>query len=96
MSSGVFRYQIDEQSLTNFPAPSGTTVYTIATSGDGSLWFGADEVGLVHLVPDGGGYVEEIFGTEHGLQHELFDHIRMTGDNEAWIAMDEGGSLSLC
>ena len=91
LSNGVFRYVIAANLLTNFPAPNGTTVYSIAASGDGSLWYGADDVGLVHLSPQDGEYTEEIFGEKHGLRHQLFDHIRMTGDAEAWIAMDEGG-----
>ncbi|MBT8077003.1 MAG: EAL domain-containing protein [Gammaproteobacteria bacterium] len=91
VEAGVFRVRTDDGSTMQFPSPGGTTIYTIAASGDGSVWYGADEVGLIRLVPNGGTYVEERFDQNHGLQHQLFDHIRMTGDAEAWIAMDEGG-----
>ncbi|MDH4048590.1 MAG: EAL domain-containing protein [Gammaproteobacteria bacterium] len=92
LSSGVHRYDPQDRSMMRFSPPRDTTVYSLDVWADGNVWYGADEVGLVHLSrEDNGGFHQVIFDRQHGLQHVLFDHIRLTGENEAWVATEEGG-----
>jgi len=92
MESGLFRYVPDEHTLVQMDAPNGTSVYSIDTWQDGSVWFGADEFGLVHLVKrTDGSYDKEIFDQADGLHNMLFDHVRLTGPDEGWVATEEGG-----
>jgi ligand-binding sensor domain-containing protein len=92
LNSGVFRYDPSSRSLMQFSPPRETTVYTLDVREDGDVWYGADEIGLVHLVrQDSGEFHQVVFGKQHGLEHNLFDHIQLTGENEAWIATEEGG-----
>ncbi|MDH3440518.1 MAG: EAL domain-containing protein, partial [Gammaproteobacteria bacterium] len=91
-SSGVYRYSPHDEVTANFHVPEGTSVYTLDTWGDGSVWYGADDLGLVRLVPgEDGSYDQTIYDQEGVLENRLFDHIRLTGPDEAWIATDEGG-----
>ncbi len=90
--SGVFRYAPQARSLETYPTPNETSVYTIDVSSDGSVWYGADEVGLVHLTRlNESEFRQVLFDRNHGLRHDLFDHIRLIGEREAWIATEEGG-----
>ena len=92
MESGLFSYDLNTGELARVAVPDNTSVYTIDAWDDGSVWFGADDVGLVRLVPNGdGGYNTKIFGRQHGLNNLLFDHVRLTGPDEAWVATEEGG-----
>jgi len=90
--SGVFRYLPASDLLTSFDVPEKTSVYSLDTWPDGNVWYGADEVGLVQLYPqDDGAYGQRLYNQENGLQHLLFDHIRLTGPEEGWVATEEGG-----
>lgn len=92
MESGLFRYTPDERHLVQVDVPNATSVYSIDTWPDGSVWFGADEFGLVHLaVRSDGSYDTEVFDQESGLHNMLFDHVRLTGPDEGWVATEEGG-----
>jgi diguanylate cyclase (GGDEF)-like protein/PAS domain S-box-containing protein len=92
LASGVFRYDSANLSLMQFSPPRDTTVYTLDLLADGDVWYGADEVGIVHLVRQSNGdYHQVIYGEQHGLKHVLFDHIRLTAPGEAWVATEEGG-----
>lgn len=92
MSSGVYRYSPADDSITNFHVAEETSVYTIDAWSDGSVWYGADDVGLVRLSADQEGeYYHTIFDQESALENRLFDHVRLIGTNEAWVATDEGG-----
>lgn len=92
LSSGVFRFDPADSSLMRFSPPQDTTVYSLDVWADGDVWYGADEVGLVHLVRQSNGdFHQVIYGEQHGLKHVLFDHIRMTAPGEAWVATEEGG-----
>ncbi|MEQ9562046.1 MAG: two-component regulator propeller domain-containing protein, partial [Woeseiaceae bacterium] len=92
LASGVFRYDPADLSLMRFSPPRDTTVYTLDLWADGDVWYGADEVGLVHLVRQANGdYHQVIYGEQHGLKHILFDHVRLTAPGEAWVATEEGG-----
>ncbi len=92
IGSGVFRYDSPSRTLRNFPAPNATSVYTLDTWPDGSVWYGADEVGLVRLQPGGAGeYSQTLISDQGNVSRRLFDHIRLTGPNSAWIATEEGG-----
>ena len=90
--SGVYRFAPGDGTLRNFPAPEKTTVYSLDTGADGSVWFGADEVGIVQLKPaKDGEYTQTVYGEDRGLSHALFNHIRLTGEESAWVAAEEGG-----
>ena len=89
--SGVFRYTPWNGRLEAFEVPDGTSVYTLDTWSDGSILYGADDVGLVRLTPNANGtYDQEIIAGD-GLENRLFDHIRRTASNAAWVATEEGG-----
>lgn len=90
--SGVFRYRVADDELDAFPVENGAPVYSIDVADDGSVWFGADDVGLIHLVPQPGkDALRSVFGKSAGLEHHLFNHIRLTSDGHAWVATEEGG-----
>ncbi len=92
MASGIFSYSLNTGELSRIQVPNDTSVYTLDAWHDGSVWFGADDVGLVKLIPNSdGGYDTRIFGPEHGLDNLLFDHVRLTGPDEGWVATEEGG-----
>ena len=38
-----------------------------------------------------GSYAQTIFDQRHGLGHLLFNHILLTGLDDAWDATEEGG-----
>ncbi len=89
---GVFRYLPIDGDLKRFPSPNDAAVYTFDIWTDGSVWYGADEVGVVHLIPQANGhYEQEIFEPTLGLHNAFFDHLRLTGENEFWVATEEGG-----
>ena len=91
-ASGVFRYSPTEEALTVFAPPSPTSVYTLDVWEDNSVWYAADDVGIVHLVPQGDESFEQIvFESEGELENKLFNHLRVTGDDELWVATEEGG-----
>ena len=91
-SSGVYRYAPGNGSIDQFMVPGQTSVYTLDTWTDGSVWYGADEVGLVRLGPvEDGGFQATIIGQNQGLGNRLFNHIRVTGPDRAWVATEEGG-----
>lgn len=91
-AAGVFRYSVSEETLEQYAAPRGTSVYTLDVWNDGSVWYGADEVALVHLTRlNENEFQQELFDKRHGLTHSLFNQIQLTGENEAWIATEEGG-----
>jgi diguanylate cyclase (GGDEF)-like protein/PAS domain S-box-containing protein len=92
LESGVFRYTPWDKQHVRFDVPDGTSVYTLDTGPDGSVWYGADDVGIVKLRPNAdGGYDEQLISGDVGLENFLFDHIRLTGADAAWIATEEGG-----
>ncbi len=92
VDSGVWRYEPASGVHDNFAAPSDTSVYSLDTWEDGSVWYVADEVGLIHLKPDGqGGYDETVVPVDGRVKNRLFNHIRLTGPEEAWFATEEGG-----
>jgi len=92
LESGVFRYTPWDQQHYRFAVPGGGSVYTLDTWMDGSVWYGADEVGIVVLTPNtDGNYDEELIAGDVGLENLLFDHIRRTGPDAAWVATEEGG-----
>jgi diguanylate cyclase (GGDEF)-like protein/PAS domain S-box-containing protein len=50
------------------------------------------EYSYTRLVPDGeGGYEKEVLNPVEGLSKRLFNHIRLTGPDSAWIVTEEGG-----
>ncbi len=92
LGAGVFRYSVLAETLEQYAAPKNTSVYTLDVWEDGSVWYGADEVALVHLTRlNENEFRQELFDNRHGLNHSLFNHIQLTGENEAWIATEEGG-----
>ena len=92
LESGVFRYTPWNQKHYRFEVPEETSVYTLDTWSDGSIWYGADDVGVVVLTPNAdGGYDETLIAGDVGLENFLFDHIRRTGADTAWVATEEGG-----
>jgi diguanylate cyclase (GGDEF)-like protein/PAS domain S-box-containing protein len=93
--AGVFRYDLSALRLDRYPSPDNSPVYSLDLAADGSVWYGADDHGLVHLTPLANGESEqEIFGEEQGLGHLLFGHIRVVGQGRAWVATEEGGLYS--
>jgi len=92
IDNGVCRYEPWSGAFSHFPAPDETSVYSLDIWSDGNVWYVADEVGLVNLAPDGtGGYTETIIPVDEGVENRLFNHIRLTGPDEAWFATEEGG-----
>jgi diguanylate cyclase (GGDEF)-like protein/PAS domain S-box-containing protein len=92
IDTGVYRFEPKRQRVTRFAAPEDTSVYTLDTWADGSVWYAADEVGLVRLTEnDAGAYDSELITANDELSTRLFDHLRVTGPDSAWIAADEGG-----
>ncbi len=92
MSSGLFRFRPPLNQLDVFAVPNDTSVYTIDIADDGVIWYGADEAGLVRMtIRDDGGTEQRIFTADHGLNNLLFDHIRLTGADQGWVATEEGG-----
>ena len=91
-ASGVFRYSYKDGSLENYATPKNAPVYTIDIWSDGSVWYGADEVALVHLTRlNKNEFRQVLFDDEHGLTHNLFNHVQLVAENEAWVATEEGG-----
>ena len=94
IGSGVYRYAPATGTLTIFPTPEETSVYTLDTWPDGSVWYAADEVGIVHLQPDGAGRYTRRLITESASENKrLYNHIRVTGSDSAWVSTEEGGVL---
>nr|HNP66068.1 EAL domain-containing protein [Woeseiaceae bacterium] len=90
--SGVFRYDPEDARLTRYPTPKPTSVYTLDTWEDGSIWYAADEIGIVHLQPQkDGGFKERIIVDTDNDSRRLFNHLRLTGPDAAWISTEEGG-----
>lgn len=90
--SGVFRYDQRIGALQNFPAPQSTSVYTLDTWDDGSVWYAADEVGLVQLQPnDEGAYTQRVIVDPDNQSRRLFNHLRLTGPDSGWLSTEEGG-----
>ena len=92
LESGVFRYAPLAQQLTRFATPRSTSTYSLDIGADGSIWYGADTVGIIRLRPNGDGSYEEtlIAGSER-LHNTYFDHIRVLDRDSAWVATEEGG-----
>ncbi|MCH8135223.1 MAG: EAL domain-containing protein [Proteobacteria bacterium] len=91
-ASGVFRYTPGDDAIERFPAPENTSVYTLDIWQDNSVYYGADDVGLVHLIPQANGrYEQEIFEAKTHLPNAAFDQIRMIAKNELWVVTEEGG-----
>ncbi len=91
-ASGVFRYNPSEAVLQRFPSPKNTSVYTLEVWEDNSVFYGADDIGLVRLIPqENGEYEQEIFDSSPTLPNAAFNQLRMTGENELWVATEEGG-----
>ena len=88
---GVFRYSPEENELETYPAPEGAAVFTLDLADDGSVWFGADDVGLVRLdrVAPGEGR-QRLFAQEEGITRNLFNQIHWVAEDEVWIGMEEG------
>ncbi len=94
IGSGVYRYLPATATLNVFPTPNETSVYTLDTWPDGSVWYAADEVGLVHLQPDGDDrYTQRLITDTNDEGKRLYNHIRVTGNDSAWISTEEGGVL---
>ena len=92
IDTGVFRYEPGQKEVSRFTAPGVTSVYTLDTWRDGSVWYGADEVGLVRLaIDEAGDYDSQLLAPGDVLSQRLFNHVRVTGPESAWIATDEGG-----
>lgn len=92
IGSGVFRYSRQGDSLDRFKAPNATSIYTIDAGSDGSIWYAADEFGLVQLIPDGEGlFTERHIVEPNGYTRHLYNHIRVTGESSAWVSTEEGG-----
>lgn len=90
--SGVFSYTPATETLRHFEAPEQTSVYTLDISANGSIWYGADDVGLVKMTPGNNGEFSQLIITgDAELHNRFFDHIRLTGEDEAWVATEEGG-----
>lgn len=90
--SGVYRYDRTTGSLENFATPKPTSVYTLDTWEGGSVWYAADEIGLVHLQPTTDGeYSETVIVDPDNESRRLFNHIRLTGPDSAWVSTEEGG-----
>lgn len=91
-ASGVFRFTPGDDVIEHFPAPENTSVYTLDIWEDNSVYYGADDVGLVHLIPqENGRYEQEIFESKSHLANAAFNQIRMIAKNELWVATAEGG-----
>jgi len=91
-ASGVFRYSPHTDVIEHFPSPGNTSVYTLDIWDDNSVYYGADDVGLVRLTPqENGQFEEDIFESRYALPNAAFNHIRMIAKNELWIASEEGG-----
>ncbi|NOX70205.1 MAG: EAL domain-containing protein [Gammaproteobacteria bacterium] len=91
-ASGVFRYSPNTDVIERFPSPGNTSVYTLDLWDDNSVYYGADKVGLVHLIPQANGeYKQDIFGATNELLSVAFNQIRMISKNELWVATEEGG-----
>ena len=92
LASGIYRYSAVPGELERYATPKDTSVYTLDIATDGSVWYGADEVALVHLTRlNGDEFRQELFDASDGLQNGLFNHIRLIGEREAWIGTEEGG-----
>ena len=90
--SGVIRHDPASGEITKYATPKPTSVYTLDTWGDGSIWYAADEVGIVHLQPQtDGSYKERIIVDPDNKSRRLFNHLRLTGADSAWISTEEGG-----
>jgi diguanylate cyclase (GGDEF)-like protein/PAS domain S-box-containing protein len=91
-ASGVFRYSPEDDVLSVFAPPSPTSVYTLDIWEDNSVWYAADDVGIVHLIPqDDGSYKQELFESHGELRNRLFNHVRVIGNEQLWVATEEGG-----
>ena len=94
--NGVFRYSSADDRLETFATPKNTSVYTLDVWQDGSVWYGADEVALVHLTRlNETEFRQQLYDRNNGLQHDLFNHVQVTGEGEAWVATEEGGLYRL-
>lgn len=100
LTSGVFRYAPENGSVTVYHPPVAasvdhpvaTSVYTLDAWEDGSIWYAADDIGLVHLIPAGSDtYTQEVFESPGVLENHLFNHLRVLGDDQLWLATEEGG-----
>ncbi len=90
--SGVFRFDPESTTVTQYPTPKPTSVYTLDAWEDGSIWYAADEVGIVQMQPrKGGGFDERIIVDPDNNSRRLFNHLRLTGPDAAWISTEEGG-----
>ena len=90
--SGVYRYDRTSNTARQFATPKRTSVYTLDTWEDGSIWYAADEVGIVHLRPQSdGSYQERLIIDRNNESRRLFNHLRVTGPDSAWVSTEEGG-----
>ena len=92
LASGVFRYSPANGELTRFKTPNDTSAYSVDIGPDGSIWYGADDVGLVRMRLTGNGaYESSIVDADGQLHNRYFDHIRLVDENTVWVATEEGG-----
>ncbi len=92
LAHGVHRYTPWDGERISFKAPDNTSAYTLDVWEDGTVWYGADDAGLVVLTPDDrGGWSETLVTGQGSLTTLLFDHIRLTGPDAGWVATEEGG-----
>lgn len=92
LQRGVFRLDTRTSDLRQFPTPDSTSVYTIDATADGGVWYGADDIGLVRLLPAAGGeYARTVFGEEAGLGDVVFNHINARAGDAVWIGAIDGG-----
>ena len=91
-SNGVYRYAPAEGALKNYPTPENAPVYSLDIAADGSVWYGADDVALVHLTRlNDNEFRQEMFDRDDGLDHRRFNHVLLNGEDEVWAATEEGG-----
>ena len=92
LAAGVFRFDPSTGQLNHFTVPEETSVYTLDTWTDGSVWYAADNVGIVRLAPTPNGeYDQQLVAESRELGNLMFDHIRLVGSDDAWVATEEGG-----
>jgi diguanylate cyclase (GGDEF)-like protein/PAS domain S-box-containing protein len=89
-ADGSVWYGADEVGIVRL-TPDGDGGFEQVVIGDAGSQSNSD-YRFARLVPDGmGGYLKEVLNPVEGLSKRLFNHIRTTGPDSAWIVTEEGG-----
>lgn len=90
--AGVFRFETGNQVLENISVAGDTAVFTIDGSPDGSVWVGAEDLGLIKMTPrEDSTFDSRVYSATDGITTLSFNQIRVIQDDELWIGTEDGG-----